>query len=62
MGKRQYREFERGIPVCRYRIQVPAMEQGRQNAAYIYCMEDETEGYFWYDVEKWDTVAEVEMK
>ena len=39
------------------------MEQGRQNAAYIYyCMEDETEGYFWYDVEKWDTVAEVEMK
>ena len=27
-----------------------------------YCMEDETEGYFWYDVEKWDTVAEVEMK
>lgn len=27
-----------------------------------YCMKDETEGYFWYDVEKWDTVAEVEMK
>ncbi len=27
-----------------------------------YCMADETEGYFWYDVEKWDTVAEVEMK
>lgn len=27
-----------------------------------YCMEDETEGYFWYDVEKWGTVAEVEMK
>ncbi len=27
-----------------------------------YCMEDETEGYFWYDVEKWDTVAEVELK
>lgn len=27
-----------------------------------YCMEDETEGYFWYDVEKWNTVAEVELK
>lgn len=27
-----------------------------------YCMKDETEGYFWYDVEKWDTVAEVKLK
>lgn len=27
-----------------------------------YCMADETEGYFWYDVEKWNAVAEVEMK
>ena len=26
-----------------------------------YCMADETEGYFWYDVEKWNTVAEVEI-
>jgi len=26
-----------------------------------YCMEDETEGYFWYDVEKWNAVAEVEI-
>ena len=34
---------------------------GRMLLIY-YCMEDETEGYFWYDVEKWDTVAEVEMK
>lgn len=26
-----------------------------------YCMADETEGYFWYDVEKWNAVAEVEI-
>lgn len=36
-------------------------KDGRMLLIY-YCMEDETEGYFWYDVEKWDTVAEVEMK
>lgn len=36
-------------------------KDGRMLLVY-YCMADETEGYFWYDVEKWDTVAKVEMK
>lgn len=36
-------------------------KDGKMMLVY-YCMADETEGYFWYDVEKWDTVAEVEMK
>jgi len=36
-------------------------KDGRMLLIY-YCMEDETEGYFWYDVEKWNTVAEVELK
>ena len=36
-------------------------KDGKMMLVY-YCMEDETECYFWYDVEKWDTAAEVEMK
>ena len=36
-------------------------KDGKMMLVY-YCMADETEGYFWYDVEKWNTVAEVELK
>ena len=34
-------------------------KDGKMMLVY-YCMADETEGYFWYDVEKWNAVAEVE--
>ncbi len=35
-------------------------KDGKMMLVY-YCMADETEGYFWYDVEKWNAVAEVEI-